>query len=468
MPTRGDQSSTPQQQARPGRLSLFSPSEIFPFGASPFLILVLTVVAGVILAFHPVGGRAADLCFWTFARQHYDAYVNARPSFEARHAPMKLDIQVVHGDAVTNRLRAAFWADLDVPDVVEIEITRAGSFFRGGPEHIGFVDLRPYLERSGLIGRIVKTRLDPYTYRGRIYGLPHDVHPVMLGYRRDLFARLGIDASKLTTWEKFVEAGRRVTVRGERYMLNLSKTQSYSLEVFLFQRGGGYFNADGELIMDNAVATETLKWYVPLVEGDERIAADPGMFGQNFSKAVIDGYTLSFICPDWKSRSVERDMASLSGKMALMPMPAFEAGGRRTSTWGGTMLGITRKCDKKDLAWELAVHLYCNADDLARRFKDTYILPPVKDAWSHPGFHEPSAFWSGQRIGSMYIDLAEQVPAQYGSPHLELAKSKLGEVVAACVGYYERRGPEGFAAFAERRLKQAADEVRTQMKRNPF
>ena len=44
-----------------------------------------------------------------------------------------------------------------------------------------------------------------------MFALPHDVHPVMLAYRRDLFEQLGIDVNKLTTWDEFARVGRQVT-----------------------------------------------------------------------------------------------------------------------------------------------------------------------------------------------------------------------------------------------------------------
>jgi arabinosaccharide transport system substrate-binding protein len=450
-----------------GMERLRSAVDSFPFGLAPFLILVLAVVATVWLACHPIPPKSATLRLWTFADIHARAYQNAVPSFEAKHAGTTVDVQLVHGVAVTSRLRAAFWGDLDVPDLVEVEISSAGTFFRGREEDIGFVDLTPWLRQTGLYDRIVKTRFAPYTHRGKIYGLPHDVHPVMLAYRRDLFEELGIDARKLVTWDDFVREGRRITVQGERYMIQLSDASAWSMEPFLFQRDGGYFDADGKLTLDSEIAFETVKWYVPLVAGPRKIGIDYG--GREvFTTSVEKGRFLTFICPDWRSKGTETHVASMAGKMALMPLPAFEPGGRRTSTWGGTMLGITRKCQDKELAYALARHLYLNAEDLAERFRDLNILPPLRDAWKLPAFHEPRPYWSNQRIGKLYADLAEQVPPQYTSPFIGLAKSKMSEVVSACAVYYNQHGEEGFDDYIRARLKRAADYVRTQMQRNPF
>jgi arabinosaccharide transport system substrate-binding protein len=122
----------------------------FPFGKAAFSMLALALLSGFWLAAHPSPPKSATLAFWTFANTHYDAYKEAIPSFEAANPGVKVDLQLVAGSAVTTRLQAAFWADLDVPDLVEAEISAAGSFFRGPLKDVGFVDLTDRIHRSGL------------------------------------------------------------------------------------------------------------------------------------------------------------------------------------------------------------------------------------------------------------------------------------------------------------------------------
>ena len=450
-----------------------------PFGPAPTLLLVLFVLSAGWLLFHPAsgsGGGPADqttLRVWVFARTHYDAYRDIIPQFEQTHPGVKVDLQLVHGQAVTSRMQAAFWADLDVPDLVETEISSVGIFWRGPLEDIGFLDLTDRLRATGLYDRIVQTRFAPWTTRQRIFGLPHDVHPVMLAYRRDLFEAEGIDPNALDTWDKFIAAGRKVTrdLDGDetidRYMIELSDTSFGNFEVLLFQRGGGYFDAEGRLTMDDETALATLLWYVPLVAGPDRIGNSLGD-QQILTQQVEAGYLLCFICPDWRTRFFENDIPRVAGEMALMPMPAVEPGGRRTSTWGGTMIGITKKSQHHDLAWELAVHLYYATEPFDKRFRQTNIIPPIRDAWNQPSLDEPRAYWSGQPIGRLYVDLADETPPQYSSPYARMAKDKIGEAITECVLYYRRHGEDGFADFAKTMLKSKADDVRALVRRNPF
>ena len=442
----------------------------FPFGSAALAILVVALLSGGWLAEHPVGSRKATLTLWVFSKEHYENYQNVLPAFLAKHPGVTVDVQLVSNNGLAARLQAAMVAGVDVPDMCEIEITSAGTFFRGPLKEVGFLDLTDRIHRSGLWDQLVRARFAPYTKQGRIFGLPHDVHPVALAYNREAFEKLGIPPDRIQTWDDFIAVGRRVTRTtgaNPRYLIELSDTSEGQLEPLLFQRGGGFFDANGHCTLDDEKAVETLAWYVPLVAGPRRIGNDLGG-GQVLTQAVEQGYLLSLITPDWRSRTYENDIAHMSGRMALMPLPAVTTGSPRTSTWGGTMMGITKRCANPNLAWELAMQLYYSREKLADRYQKSNILPPKRDLWNDPAIQAPKAYWSGQRLGRIYSTLAPQVPPQYASPFLELAKNKLSETLVACVQQYNMTGDAGFKDFCRRRLKQSADEVRRQMARNPY
>ncbi len=442
----------------------------FPFGKAALSILLLTVLSGLWLALRPAPHRNATLTYWTFAKPHYEAYQKALPAFEKAHPGVTVDLELVSNTALAQRLQAALLANLDVPDLCEVEISQAGSLFRGPQKDIGFTDLTDRLHQTGLYDQMVQARFSPYTSRGRIYGLPHDVHPIQIAYRRDLFEKLGIDPNKLKTWDEFIAAGRRVTVPGSRYMIQLSDSDAgLGLEVVLFQRGGGYFDPAGRCIMDNDIAIQTMKWYVPLVAGPHPIGRDiGGVSGQFLTQSVENGYLLSLICPDWRCKGIEDDMPRLSGRMALMDLPTVAPGGSPTSTWGGTMVGITKHCRHQELAWELAKYFYTDPAQLVDRYRNLEIIPPFKAAWNQPVFQEPHAYWSGQKIGARYVALAPDVPFQYTSPAIVTAKNKFSEAMVSCIQYYDAHGDAGFEPFIRARLKRSADEVRALLRRDPY
>ena len=510
----------PDRTSRLGRTKL---SEIIPFGPAPSLVFLLTIVAGLLVwgpvgldaigirtdglprTLRPAGQQPADLSVMTFSPTHYPAYLrvlrqspNYVPSSELANAAARreavasgrtiVELSLVNQAAVSRKLQAAFRAGIAVPDVVEVPNVRAGSFFRGPVEDIPFHDMGALLRNTtddrgrSLYDRMVKNRFALYRHEGTLYGLPHDLHPVMIAYRRDIFEaerdrvirETGIDPlSDQLTWPQFVAIGRVLTEPGRRYMMQASDRGISSFEALLYQRGGDFFDETGEVAFDSPTSLRLLRWLIPLAAGEpgERIFDNAGGGGPAFYRNLSEGYVLSFICPDWRTAMVEYNAPHLKGKLALMPMPVWPDDPRqcRTSTWGGTMLGITRQ-QQTDVprAWRLAQDLYFNVELLANQFKQTNIIPPFKDAWDHPVFHEPRPFWSGQALGELYTAVADEVPARNGSPFLELAASKMSAVIASCANYYRTHGAEGFDAFTERRLKEAADDVRRQIARNPF
>ncbi|HMA92514.1 MAG TPA: extracellular solute-binding protein, partial [Polyangiaceae bacterium] len=188
-------------------------------------------------------------------------------------------------------------------------------------------------------------------------------------------------------------------------------------------------------------------------------------WGQPFLKAVSDGLALFYITPDWRAYTYQADLPGVFGRMALMPLPAWEKGGRRTSVWGGTGLVITRATKHPDLAWALAKHLYLSQADLGERFKDTGIIPPLKDAWALPEFRAFNPYFSGQPVGKLYASLAPETPPVQASPIINIARSKVDVAYTRVVEHYRSHGEQGLSAVIERELRGADAEVRRMAER---
>lgn len=445
--------------------------ESIPMGPAPLLIFFIAVCSAIFLRFVPSNRSDAELVMWTFSPDHHNAYSRKIGDFVERTG-VTAEVQLVHQSAINQRLSSAFWANANVPDLVEVEITDVGQFFRGPVEQIGFRDLRPWLEASGMLEHIPGNRLAAYTHRGRIFGIPNDVHPVMFAYRADLLDPLlesaGLTIEDLDTWETFTRFAREVVRPAGHYMLQMEDAAGYNFEPFLYQAGLDYFTPDGDVAIDSEEIVQLLMWWLPLVAGPDAIAVNFGSWGAPFFRGLEQGDYLMVIAPDWRTGSIERNLPQLSGRMRVMPLPAFEPGGRRTSSWGGTMLGITRATPDPDIAFELALHFYGDLDIREDNFRSTNILPSDRRAWERPAFQEERTYWSGQRLGQEFAALADEVPVQTGHPFLAMAKSQLGDVIAAAVVRWNRQGgPEGMEDFLRVRLGDAARYVRLQIARLP-
>ncbi len=434
----------------------------FPYGKAPLALLVIAVLSSLAFAMRHRRTRPADLVVATFSAQHYAAYVAAVPEFERRHR-VKVDVQRYDFQSLEARLQAAIVANTDVPDLAEISEGSLGFFTRGPVEDFGFSDLTDRIHAEGLDHRVVESRFVPWMARGRVYALPHDVHPVMLAYRRDLIEELGIDVSKLETWDDFVAMGQKVTAdldgdgAIDRYALELQRNGNWSFWTLLRQQGVDLFDANGQVAFNGPVGVETVMWYLRQTRGPQRISFDAGLnAGQPFFRALMDGLLLFVFCPDWRSYQIQTNAEKLKGKMALMPLPAWRKGGRRTSTWGMTGLTLSKTSKHPELAWELAKFLYFNPADLGARFLATNIIPPLKEAWNMPEFQQPNEFYSGQRVGAEYARLAPDTPVVYASPVYKSAQSKLDQAITRSGIYYEQYGEQGLREKVQAELDRAA------------
>jgi arabinosaccharide transport system substrate-binding protein len=452
----------------------------FPYGTAALVIGIVALVSGgavVVKGWQRDQGRP-DLIFATFAKDHAEAYRPLIAEFEKKRG-VRVQLQVVDQNALKGRLQSALQVGAEVPDMVELLDGTMGYFTKGPLEGVGFVDITDRVMKSQggqppLWDQLVNSRFDKWSSRGRIFAIPHDVHPTVLCYRRDLVESLGIDVERLTTWDEFERVGREVGTRDvdgngviDRYMIDLPVSEAWAVRLLLLQNGGLLFDADGNVRFDSEAAVQTLCWYVQQIEGKDRISFPCG-WGQNLAKSMTDGLVLFYICPDWRTRQFQNDIPSLSGKLALMPLPAWEAGGLRTSTWGATGLAITKQCKQQELAWELAMLLYYEKSELGKRFQETNILPPLKDSWDLPEIKEPREFFGGQAIGTLFAELAPHVPAEPANAYMIQAETKFVEAFTNVRIRFAEHGEAGLEDFARRELKRCADHVRKSIDRNVF
>ena len=140
-----------------------------------------------------------------------------------------------------------------------------------------------------------------------------------------------------------------------------------------------------------------------------------------------EGIVLGILAPDWYIGSVKRFIPELAGKWRAMPLPAWREGERRTSTWGGTMIGITKQSKNPDLAWSFVRFAYMDDEALANRYRKTPIIPPIRSAWSNPVFAEADPYLGGQVLGKTLTDLGDDIP---GFLPESLLGRRLGPVAA--------------------------------------
>ncbi len=388
-----------------------------------WIVLLGAIVSSAVYIAWPVPQRTGR-DFWIFSHQRLNDYRNAVTDWNrTRQDPRdQVNVTLLHFYALERRLVAAATADAPVADLVEAERSLVGRVFAGPLADVGFVDLTDRIRQENLLEQLNTPSLTPWTTRGRIFGLPHDVHPCLIGYRADLVEAAGIDVSQIETWDDFYRVLAPLIQdidgdgRPDRYLLNFWETQRDPLQALLLQAGSRFFDANGRVEVNTALNARVLARLVTWIAGPGRFCVDAPEFTAGGDQMRLQGIVVASILPDWLAGTWKNYIPGLGGKVKLMRLPAWEPGGLRTSVWGGSCLSITTAAPDFEKSWAFAKHLYFSPQVAEELFRATRTISPVKAHWTLPFYHEPDPYFSGQQVGKLYIREAPHVPARSSSP----------------------------------------------------
>ena len=399
--------------------------------------------------------RGADLEIWSFDENQVKTIRDPIPSREGGTGPSLLQqFQLQTGLSASAslmgqmgenvRLASAFMsggAGGSAPDLCEIEIHSIGQFLRPPVDDVGLLPLNEFLEKSGWGRRIIESRFapwsktDPRTGRRIVYGIPEDVHPVTITYRKDLFDEAGIDLKQVETWDDFQQASLLFEIywmhhgHAERRAIALSTTSADQLVSMLLQRHINLIDASGELHFTDEKVFQTVVLYAEFCQVRGGIGKDisPGL---GWVDDLDRGDVAAVMTPDWSAQYLYEFAPNLAGKIRMMPLPIFGVGDAPTSTVGGTMVGICKSCPRPADAWKLIEFLYLSREaQQARIAAGNHILPAIPEYWSDRAYRHADPFFAGnQDVGELYTKLAGQIPQRVMTPFTYQAELALAEV----------------------------------------
>lgn len=449
------------------------------FSLGAWIIIGIAIVSTLVVVCWPIPQRRG-LEFWVFSRTHADFYTPVIADWN-RKAPTTgvpdVNLLNISSDALCRRAMSGFLSNTPLADMMEIERSQIGQFFSGPVDDIGFTDLTDRLRAEGIDTALNEPSFGPWTSRGRVYGLPHDVHPVMLAYRADLVEAAGIDINQIETWDDFARVMKPMIQdfdgdgQPDRYLLNLWYTNSDSVEMMILQAGGNFFDAQDRLVVASAINARVLATLVSWCEGPQRIAADTPEFSASGNELRLKGFVVCSLMPDWLAGVWKSDLPKLGGKIKLRPLPTWTKGGCQTSVWGGTMLGIPKNTKDFASAWNFVQRIYLSETVAKQLYQTTTIISPVKALWKSDFYDVPETYFSGQAPGRLYIQLAPQVPRRNSSPYNTLAKQRVLDATIALRQWAVANKTYTRAALepvAQQLLQDAQAQVQRQMNRNTF
>ena len=248
--------------------------------------------------------------------------------------------------------------------------------------------LDEYIERLGPADvKEIVTGLDSvFVYDGKIIGLPYRVGVIIMAYRKDLLADMGLSvpttyAELKTVAEKLTEGPEGDRSRwGSVFRASSHRDTTQLLSDWFVMPGGRYLTEDLSAVSDaltSDYAVERLEWIKSFI--DESLVPNP--LGTNIfdvfqlmqqGQVGILTFQNSHI-----GRIEDPEVSTTTGLWGYAPMPQEQLGPAPAAVnINGWSLGIDKNSEKKDAAYELIKFVSTNFDAQLRMALEKFNGPP--------------------------------------------------------------------------------------------
>jgi len=424
------------------------------------LFSVLVVLLMVLVAMPAVNAQEpTELTFWTFVDAHAEYWMSQadRWNEENPDRPITLVPTIIPWAQMHDNLLAALLTGVGAPDLVDVEINRFATFVQGD---IHLVDMSamvdPYRDQ------LIESRLAPYQWQGAQYGVDYHLGAYLMFYNREILEEAGVDPDSIVTWDDYIEAGKKVTrdTDGDGtidvWMAPVETGSEHVARAILLMKGGGLYNADGEMILDSPENAEAIQFISDLVHVHGIAAVAPGthVHAPEFFQAMAEGQFASVWMPEWYWILFRDNMEGMEGKIIPRPMPIFEEDGYTTAMGGGTTTVATDQCPEDELQL---------AEDFVAFGKLTYEagvqvatvlgFDPIRmDVYDDPALQEPVEFLNNEPLFQIIKSELGNVAPEYTGPLFPAARDAIATQVLFEVLENGADPAETLAAAAEQVL----------------
>ncbi|MFI5805123.1 ABC transporter substrate-binding protein [Streptomyces sp. NPDC051561] len=323
--------------------------------------------------------------------------------FEQKHPGATVKVTDIGYDSAYDKITVGLRGGSGLADVLTVEGPRMATYMGTFPR--GFHDLTKLAgpHQKDFDKAAWKTVVNP---QGKVVALPWDIGPCGLYYRTDYFRAARITADRIRTWDDFVAAGEQLKKRTGRKMLILDPVED-STFAMLLQQQGQHFYRDGQVAVDTpeGIRAATLL----------KTLADKGLvdYQKQWDGLVTgtkEGKAATTATAAWWMGTLLSDMPELKGRFGVMPLPAFDAGGVRTSNSGGSVLSVPAQSKNPELAWAFVEFLLASAPNQVSMLKNEGLFPAYLPALADPYLSSPQEYFGGQPALQVFARLAPSTP----------------------------------------------------------
>ena len=405
-------------------------------------VLGFVLVAGALAGCSSSAGEAAGtgpassqsasndpvtLDFWTWTLKGADPRAQAIVDrYHQEHPNVTIKLSEVGGTAETSaKLLAADRAD-DAPDIVQVEYRGVPSLVVAGAVKDITADAAPIQDAYDPNVRSLATLND------QVYGIPQDIGPMMLTYRSDRFAELGVKVP--TTWAEYAQAAEQIHAKDpSSYIASFSASEFDFFAMQAAQAGANWWQTNGDawsVGIDGPESNSTANFWQDLVDRD-LVKVEP-LLTPEWNAQVNAGKILSWAAAAWAPSVIYAVAPDTAGKWQSAPLPQWTPGNSAVPFLGGSAYLIPEKSQHAQAAVEFASWLAASKEG-SELLLGLDIYPASNAGQEATLNHAPPQLMPEQ---TDFYKIADQVitdttiPVTWG-PNVNVAQSAFSDTLSA-------------------------------------
>ncbi|WP_214319680.1 ABC transporter substrate-binding protein [Nonomuraea sediminis] len=298
----------------------------------------------------PNQGRT-ELTLWQqkFTDQEDAWYKKAVAAYNAAQKKVVVKLVTVPADAWDQKMKAAQAAG-KTPDVFTLNYNKVPGFARTG-QIKALEPLIPADKWAGLKESVVSS----IQYKNQKYAYPMLVEPsAVLYYRKDLFAKAGLDPNKPpATWDELIADGKKLTTKDVSGVVTAGAAIDMAWSTWGLQ-----WNAAGHLPISDDWSTprasdpkykQLLQVYQTLYQ--QGIMPKQPLAPYADANPMGQGKTAMMVCGSWAASVLLSDYPKMVANIGAAPLPSFDGDATKpTATLGGWTLVVDGKSKQPQAA----------------------------------------------------------------------------------------------------------------------
>ncbi len=256
------------------------------------------------------------------------------------------------------------------------------------------------------------------TPTGRFCFWPMDTGPTGFYYRQDIFAKAGLPSdpgelsSAISTWDGFVEVGRKLRAKTNAAMVVNAQTIFDRIIDASPQR---YFDAKNRPLFDRPDSTVRKAWNTAVQAIRAGVTANL-QTGTDQNAAWANGQVAGNVSAVWWAETLKATAPATKGKWRIASQPV------RPGNFGGSFLTVPTTSKDPQAAFNFIRWLTTPVNQ-AKSFNAIQLFPSTPASFASGIMKSEGDFFGSQSVLTFFRKAAEQVPTSFVSTYESLVSA---------------------------------------------